>query len=111
MGNARDSADSQRNDESVSAAEEAEIRARIRERLVKRQEDERELRESKKQERELQAEIERVRWHIMEDETERFHRALGRKKYVSSSGQVKWLTPEEFDHRRSRQRPGAARGP
>ena len=102
MGNARDAADSERPDDSISAQEEAEIRTRIREQLLKRQEDEHTLRESKKQERERQAEIERLRWHVIEEETEQFHRALGRKKYVSSSGQVKWLTPEEFDARRAR---------
>jgi hypothetical protein len=97
-----ESADSQRNEDAISAQEEVEIRGRIRERLLKLEDDERALRESKKQERERQAEIERLRWHVIEEETEHFHRRLGRKKYISSSGQVKWLTPEEFDARKSR---------
>jgi hypothetical protein len=27
---------------------------------------------------------------------------LGRKKYISSNGEVKWLTPEEFEARKAR---------
>lgn len=102
MDNVPDSAESQRNGDSVSAQEEAEVRARIRERLLKREEDDRALLEARKQERERQAETERHRWQIIEEETEQFYRKLGRKKYISSNGEVKWLTPEEFEIRKAR---------
>jgi hypothetical protein len=98
----RDSAESPKSGDSVSAQEEAEIRERIRKRLLKREEDEQVLLETRKLERERLAEAERFRWQIIEEETEQFHRERDRKKYISSNGEVKWLTPEEFQMRRAR---------
>ncbi len=85
----------------LTPEEEAQVRARVRERLLAKEAEARAQEEAHQAQRLRRLEAERLRWKVIEEETERFHRERGRVRYVSSSGQVLWLTPEEISRRRS----------
>ncbi len=88
--------------EELSREEEAAIREEMRQKLLEQEEEtEREVAHQESERRRLM-ESERLRWRVIEEETERFHGEHGRVRYVSSSGKVLWLTPEQVAQRRAR---------
>ncbi|MBN1425793.1 hypothetical protein JXA88_14670 [Candidatus Fermentibacteria bacterium] len=97
-------------DGGLSAAEEEAIRQRARARLRAQEEADRARERARQEERLLRLEAERLRWQIVEDETERFHRERGRVRYVSSGGQVLWLSPDDISTRRAHRVRGRRKG-
>lgn len=94
----------------ISPEEEAQIRAQARRRLLAAEEMARASEEARQLERQRRTEAERLRWRVVEEETEKFYRERGRVRYVSSSGHVLWLTPEDIRLRRARRVRGRKRG-
>lgn len=97
-------------DEDLTLEEEQEVRARARERLLVQEQALNARDEARQAERQRRSETERFRWQVVEEETERFHRERGRVRYVSTTGQVLWLTPEDISLRRSRRVRGRRKG-
>ncbi|MCU0611934.1 MAG: hypothetical protein MUE60_09115 [Candidatus Eisenbacteria bacterium] len=94
----------------LTPEEEEEVRFRVRERLRAGETETRAREELRHAERQRRSEGERLRWQVVQEETERFHRDRGRVRYVSSTGQVLWLTPEDISLRRSRRLRGRKKG-
>ena len=88
-------------EDDISPEEESEIRRRIREKLLQEEETQRRERQEKKADRSLRTQVEGLRWQTIQNETEKFHRERGRKKYITAEGRTRWLTPDEFAIRRA----------
>lgn len=97
-------------DGDLPVEEEEAIRRHARARLRAQEEADRAREQARQEDRQRRLEAERLRWQIVEDETERFHRERGRVRYVSSSGQVLWLSPDEIGTRRAHRVRGRRKG-